>query len=276
MKIEKVKNYNQKLLALIGTVVLALAVIGLISTIVFVFSEIFGRSRYEYQQQGILAEEKVEELAQENKRKQIISYTLPRLVDTLNSIYIIPVSHRTLNETEDIDEGVLGIMDAKVSSGYGKRYSKSYQGVFNNLLIYDSKAEITERLFSTRVNLGTIRTEYFDDEILLLFEAADKDSNKDGIINLEDLKSLYYYSLIEKKLNKIGLPGSDINNYKFDNMSKDLIIRFGIDYDESGEFEAYREPSTLRKYIYKTGELIQIVDDANHNELQKILEGTNN
>ena len=40
----------------------------------------------------------------EKKREQVISLEIPRLIDTLKSTYIIPVSHKTLNEKETVDE----------------------------------------------------------------------------------------------------------------------------------------------------------------------------
>lgn len=275
MNIEKVKNYNQKVLAAIGTVVLILALIGLVSAIVVLVSELFDGRRYHREEQGILSEERAEELVQENKRRQIISYTTPRLVDTTNSIYIIPVSHRTLDQAEPIvDDPVLGLVDGKFSS-YDKGYYGSNRSSYNNIIVYNSKEGSNFKLFNTRINIGKIATKYFEDEIIVLFEVADTDSNKDGVINFDDLKSLVVYSLKSNKQYKIYLPNADVYNYQFDNATKDLIVHFGLDYNNNGEYESNIEPSVLKKYIYSTRELIHIVDDSIRDELQKTLEGTN-
>ena len=71
MNIDKIKNYNQKVLAVLGTVVALIAVVGLISIIIFTINEIGRTFRHNNQNNGILSDEKIEELQQENKRKQL-------------------------------------------------------------------------------------------------------------------------------------------------------------------------------------------------------------
>lgn len=111
MNIEKIKTYNQKLLAVLGTIVALMALIGLISILFFVGMEI-GSSFGSKSEDGILSDEKIELLQKENKRQQIISYQIPELVDTVNLIYMIPVSQKTLNNPENIeDDEVLGLLD---------------------------------------------------------------------------------------------------------------------------------------------------------------------
>lgn len=98
MKIEKIKNYNQKLLAVLGTIGAIFLVIALIAFISIVIKE-FRWSNYDDVETGILSNEKIEKLQKENKREQVISYETPKLIDTLNSVYIFPVSHKTLQRS---------------------------------------------------------------------------------------------------------------------------------------------------------------------------------
>ncbi len=114
MKIEKVKNYNQKLLAVLGTIGAIFLIVALVS---FIFIAIQESRRYDYNEPetGILSEEKIEKLQKENKREQVISYETPILIDTLKLKYIIPVSHKTLDEKEDI--GLNGLLNGFTDSG---------------------------------------------------------------------------------------------------------------------------------------------------------------
>ncbi len=203
MNIDRIKNYNQKLLAILGTVVILIAIVGLISIIVFAVDEIGRSFRNNNQDDGILSDERIEELQKENKRQQLISYETPQLVDTLNLVYIIPVSHKTLNSAEYIDEEVLGLLDVHGSYKSDKRYSRQYYGDFNNLLVYDYKKDSINKLFNDRINFGNIQTEYFKDDILVLFSASTKDTYRDGVINQEDYKTLFIYSLNAKYMTKI-------------------------------------------------------------------------
>lgn len=279
MKIEKIKNYNQKLLAILGTIAGIFLIIALVSFISIVIQE-HRRYNYEEPETGILSKEKIEKLQKENKREQVISYETPILIDTLNSQYIIPVSHKTLNEKEDI--GLNGLLNAYSDSGSDfsvkekrdERYSREYYGEYNNIIVFDEPNSINKKLFKKRINFNEIKSEYFDKEILILIKASDKDTFKDGVINLRDLTSLYIYSIKENKIRKIGIEGMDVYNYKFINKSKNLIIEFGIDKNKNGAFESYNEPIILKKYNFEKEKLVGIVDEKINSELQKKLEGT--
>ncbi len=274
MKIDKVKNYNQKLLAVLGTIGAIFLVVALIAFISIVIQE-HRRSSYNTPETGILSDEKIEKLQKENKREQVISYETPKLIDTLNSIYIIPVSHKTLNEKENIN----GLLNAYSYSEefYEKpdsRYSDGFYGAFNNIIIYNPNNGNNKKLFDGRVNFNDIKTEYFGKEILLLIKASEKDTYKDGVINLKDFKSLYIYSFSQKKMQKVGIDRMDVYNYKFINNSQDLIIGFGIDKNDDGQYEEYNEPTLIKKYDFESGQLTDIIDKKTSSDLQKTLEGT--
>jgi hypothetical protein len=275
MKIEKIKNYNQKLLAVLGTIGAIFLVVALVS---FIFIAIQESRRYDYNEPetGILSEEKIQELQKENKRKQVISFESPILVDTLNLNYIIPVSHKTLNGTEDI-VGLLNAFtssDSKISKKNDDRYSRRFYGVFNNVILYDGKKGTNNKLFNNRLNFEKIETEYFDDEILLLIKASDKDTFKDGVINLKDFSSLYIYALNEGEMRKIEISGMDVFHFNFIEKTKDLIIEFGVDKNNDGFYENYNEPTIIKRYDFKNQKLVDIIDPKISSELQKLLEGT--
>ncbi|MDN5211908.1 hypothetical protein QQ020_07590 [Fulvivirgaceae bacterium BMA12] len=272
MKIEKIKNYNQMLLAVLGTIAIIFALVGLIAFAVMIIDE-FRWNRNNEMETGILSEEKIEELQKENKREQVISYELPQLVDTPNAIYIIPVSHITLHEPE----GIQGLLDASYSNSkqdIDSRYASQFYGVYNNLIVYDQKAETSNKLFEKRVNFNEIKAEYFSDDILLLFKVAEKDTYRDGVINLQDYKSLYIYSISEGQLKKIGNDDMDIFSYAFLGDSKDLIIQFGIDKNKNGRYKSYNEPTIIKRYHYLSGSLTDIVNPTTHTNLQMMLEGS--
>lgn len=274
MNIDKIKNYNQKVLAVLGSLVVLIAVIGVISITFFLINEIGGSYRHNNQHDGILSDEKIEELQKENKRKQLISYDTPRLVDTLNLVYIIPVSHKTLNTSEFIESASLRLLDTRSSYETDSRYSRQYYGNYNNLLIYDYKNHKTDKLFYERINFETIQIEYFEDDILVLIKAATKDTYKDGVINQLDYKTLFLYSLKNKKLTEIKIENTDVYDIIFVGNSKNLIINFGIDYNKDGEFDQNSEPSLIKKYDYMSGKLVDIVSEEISSELQMQLDGT--
>ena len=274
MKTDKIKNYNQKVLAILGTLAIILVIFSIITTSGIAISEYFRFNDYDDIETGILSDEKIDELKKENKREQVISYETPMLIDTLNSVYIIPVSHKNLNEPEDIN-GLLNI--ASKSGSYeskDNRYSREFYGNYNNVIIYNQKSDLTKQLFTKRVNFNDIKTEYFSDDIFLMFNAAEKDTYKDGVINLADFKSLYIYSFNQKKLKKVANDNMDIVSYHFLNDSKDIIISFGVDKNNDGTYDYNNEPTVIKKYNYQTNELKSIITDNINSDLQKTLEGS--
>lgn len=269
----KVEKYNQRILAVLGTVGVIFIIVALIA---FISITIMEHNRYNDDdiETGILSDEKIEELQKENKREQVISFRQPRLIDTLNSTYIIPVSHKTLDEQEDI----MGLLNSYgAASKYeasDSRYSNEIYGTYNNVIIYNPKNEISKKLFNERVNFERIQSEYFSEDIYLLMNIAKDDTYKDGVINLKDYKSLYIYSLKTENLQNIGIEGMDVFDYKFLNETNDLIIRFGVDKNNDGTYNEYNEPTIIKKYNLETGILTDIVDESIRLELQKTLEGS--
>lgn len=270
MKIEK---YNQRILAVLGTVGVVFLIVALIA---FISITIIEHRRYDNYdiETGILSDEKIEELQKENKREQVISFRHPKLIDTINSIYIIPVSHKTLDEQEDIS-GLLNAFGSSSDYEYSdNRYSRELYGAYNNIIVYHENEEISNKLFNKRINFNRIESEYFDDEIFLLMNVSEKDTYKDGVINLKDFKSLYIYSLKSQELKNIKIDGMDVFDYNFLDNTKDLVIRFGIDKNKDGSYNEYNEPTIIKKYNLESGKLIDIVSDDIHKELQETLEGS--
>ena len=275
MKIEKVKNYNQQLLAILGTIGVLFLIVAFVSFIFIAIQE-FRSYNYNETETGILSDEKIEELQKENKRIQIISYESPILIDTLNLNYIIPVSHKTLNETEDITELLSAYIDPESENLKKKddRYSRKYYGIFNNVILYNGKKGTNKKLFDNRLNFQKIETEHFEDDVLTLIKASEKDTFKDGVINLKDFSSLYIYSLNEGKMRKIEISGMDVFSFNFIEKTKDLIIEFGVDKNKDGFYENYNEPTILKKYDFKNEKLVDIIHTKINSELQKLLEGS--
>ena len=278
MNIEKIKNYNQKILALVGT----LGVILLTIFIIMMVPELqrtFHRGYYDDTPSGLLADDKVENLNQENLRKQIVSYETPWLIDTLNSVYVIPVSIQTLKKAEEIaviEDEFAALLDvypdfSKSKKGYYE--SKRFVGNYANLIIYKPAEDMLQSLFSKRIVIGDVQTYYFKDDILLVFYSSDKDTNKDGIIALNDTRNLCIYSLKNSTLKAVSDGNNSARQYQFVENSKDLLIEFQLDQYKETQFNNSRIPSKLMKYGYESQKLTDIISQKMHADMQKLIEG---
>ena len=278
MNIERIKNYNQRILALIGT----LGVILLLILIIMTMPELwhtFHRGHYDNTPSGLLAEDKVEVLNQENLRKQIVSYETPWLIDTLNTVYIVPVSIQTLKKPEEVvvvEDELLALMDVFPGATMSKKgyySSRKFEGNYANLILYNPVENTTQSLFSKRMIIGDVRAYYFKDDILLVFYSADKDTNKDGVIALDDARNLYIYSLNKSILKRISDGDNSVEQYKFVENSKDLLVEFQLSQYKGSQFNNFRLPSKIMKYGYESQELTDIIPSQIQMDMQKLVEG---
>ncbi len=273
MDIEKIKNYNQKMLAALITIAVAAAVIGFIALIVTIISELMPNRVPA--NNSLLSDEKVEELKKDSLRQQIISFGTPILVDTLQLKYIVPVNVKTLNDPENIDEGVLGLLDTFGESDHirAKTYqSRTYFGAFNNLVVLDYKNNMSQKISDFRLMGSDLRYDYFDDDIIITFLGAEKDSNKDNVVNMVDFKSLFIFSLNNYQLKRIGLENSTVISFKYVENEKSMLITFGYDRNKDNQFDSHIEPTFIMKYDYPKELLTPIIPKELENEIQRIVD----
>jgi hypothetical protein len=273
MNIEKVKNYNQKMLAVFITIIVGIAAIGLISFIIFLISEIIPNNKPDTN--ALLSDKKLDQLKKDSLRQQIISYNTPELVDTTSLLYIIPINVKTLTRPEEMDKQVLGLleMNKEIGSGSSRFYSEGYYyGSFNNILLYDFKNSQTKMILNKRIIGSDLQYKYFDDEIILTFTGSEYDTDLDNQITLKDLQDIFIYSLKDRTLKQLKQPNSTVESYKFIIGEKDILITFGFDRDKNNNFDIETEPTYVMRYNYKTGELQNIVDKNLESELQAIID----
>ncbi|MDR0873681.1 MAG: hypothetical protein LBN27_09510 [Prevotellaceae bacterium] len=274
INIEKIKNYNQAILAICGSIGMLILLIALIMMI----KEALPRN-YNRNPNGLISEEKLETLNQENLRKQLISYDFPWLIDTLKSVYIVPVSIKTLKKAEKSEMGLYAISkveaDDTFSGNKRKGYynSKSFYGEYANLIVYNPIENKTISLFNERIIIGGVQTYYFKDDILLVFFIASKDTDKNSIINLNDLRTLCIYSMNTGTIKKISDNDNQPENYQFVENSKDLLIEFQLSQHKEKQFDDEQIPRKIMKYTYDTQTLTNIIPEKIQNNMQKLVEG---
>ncbi len=274
MNIEKIKNYNQRMLAVVSTLAAVLLIVFIISFIV----ETWPRGTYDNSPQGLLADEQVSALADENLRKQVLSYETPWLIDSLKSIYIIPVSIRTLNKPEETTppDVYYDLLDMHPSHSRGK-ISKDriefYRTNYVNLIVYDAPRDKTTSLFNQRVIVGDIQPYYFKDEILLIFYAATKDTNQNGIIDLTDLRSLYIYSFETGELRTFSDGENQAIDYQFIEQTKNLLVKYKLSQYKKEQFGYEQVPNKIMKYNFETQELTPIIPTDIEQKMQGLVEG---
>ena len=278
MKIEKIKNFNQIILAIAGVLGLILLFIFLVSTVWDYYRLEIGSGRGSAITNSLISEEEVEMLSMENLRLQIVSYESPKLVDTLNAVYIIPVSVSTLDKPETVvesiyDDGLMALMDTYGSTKKNGYYRENYfDGLFANIIVYQPILNRTTLLFNERIMLSGLHTYDFEDDILIVFYTAEKDNNNDGLVNFKDDTNLCIYSLKSGKMRRIAEQTTSITDYQFVDNSKDLLVEFSLSQYNDVKFKSYK-PRKIMKYEFETEILSEVVPAEIQQQLQNLVDG---
>ncbi|MCF8297057.1 MAG: hypothetical protein K9J13_05870 [Saprospiraceae bacterium] len=272
MKIEKLKNYNQKILAIFGTLLILIVVV----VIVWSLTEYFRSFRYAYtpNESVIVSEEVAVDNFENNIRTHKISIEDFELIDTLRRLFLIPVSQTSLEMEEAIfkysrnsgeTDGLLNLYGGNSNFYYG-------QQSFNNALIYDSKDGSMIKLFDKRVSISNMYIEKKYDETFILFAVIDKDTYQDKILDKDDYKTLCIYSTKTETIKAILNENADFKEYYFLEGKEHMIIKYGIDTNKDGTCN-WDEPTVLKRYSMKDDKLEPLVSNDLYNELQDLLDG---
>lgn len=269
---EKLKEYNLIILAIIGTILLILLIIGGgMFGYEMLANQSYDDSSYE---PGIISEETADSLATEEVRKQIITFNQIVLIDSTNGIYLMPVSHRNLESDESTGE-ILGLTNTFTGGKYDlKRYKSGVN--FNNLIVYFSDENKSKVVFENRISLSTFFTIENQGNRYVIISGTNEDSNKDGYIDSYDIQKLFIYDVSKEKTSEIKTKNK-LSFITFSNTKRDheFIAQFGLDRNENGEFEVDIEPKIYFKLDVSRNSLTSIVSEEQIEKLQKLLEGSN-
>jgi len=275
MNIEKIKNYNTTMLAVIVTAAVAFAVIGLFAFLFFLITEVFNffpRNFSDYNP-GNSVEQKNSEFQEENADKLHIIYQFPELIDTANQLYIIPVSQVNSDQfyQESARRNSLTLDESYGKFGGSDSYDY-YEKTYVNMLIYDAKTGIRDILFKKKVLIKRYRSDNFSDDNLLLMEIASSDTDNDSQLTLSDQKSLFIYSLKNKQLRELKYKDLNLLYYKNIPKTKNYLVEFGINEPKRSENKKNIDLSILCIYVYDQDKLIEIYDEKMQHELKEIVE----
>lgn len=270
---EHIKKYNQILLAVGGTGLLVfMFFLGLLA-----ISESLRRSNFfgkdDHNSSGIIATEKTDELAQDSIRKQIISFNQLELLDTTNRLFLIPVGQANLVQQESTRESVKNNFSID-NTTYGSTKSYSYGTIFNNLVLFDALAQTSTILFDGRISISEYTFIQVATRSYLMIKATDSDSNQDGYIDGLDHQQLYVYDIGNASLKKVETKQNlDLIYWSEYKGGSEILVQYGLDRNGDGKFWIQGEPRIYYQLDLETAQLKPIIQEAQIDRLQQLLEG---
>ncbi len=266
---EKLKKYNQILLATFGS----LAVLGLVFLLLFLMVEFFedwNRDRNRYQDNDLVVAPTLN-TTQDTLKTQGLVYSMPVLLDTLPQIHIITVSQVTLETPQEVYASENAMYDIPMTRrGRIKSAKIGYRrnGDFNNLILFDGIRDTKNPIFDFKCMVSSFQFWKVNNTSYLIIVGTSIDSNKDNKLNYSDLADLYIYEIGSKSIQKLRVDNHGFISYKIIYDSDELIIQYGEDINKNGEYESYVEPNILKHYSLETKKISPFISTQLMNQLE--------
>ncbi|MBA9077948.1 hypothetical protein [Rufibacter quisquiliarum] len=267
---EKIKAYNQKLLAILGTLaVLGFFLVFLAGCYLVVADIIRNRQygRYQAESPSIQLQDSSSTAGAAIKARQHITMQAPTLLDTAAQIYLIPVSLASIDKKQDGND--FEILDYGLSSsGRGHKYFR-FNGAYCNIILYHPLTGTSRVIFDKTVHLTHFRNFKISGKQYLLMKGSSRDTDQDGQLNSSDLQSFYLYAVANQTLREVSFPGLGLEDFTLLFNSHKIILPFGVDQYRNGSLR--NEPSLHKEFSITTGQTKNLVNQRQMEQIQKLV-----
>ena len=243
MNIEKIRNYNVRMLA----VLLSISVAGIGLTFLLGLSALI---KVFFDEKREISTDRGKTVIVDSKPKSQTTFSDPILIDTAKQLYVYQIS-----DTKKEDEG--------------RNYNDD-EGAFFNLLLFDAINKTSVRLLDKPFSGLELTNFVAGGENLLSFEGSEYDSDKDGEITEYDLKNFYIYRVEKRQLRKIAMPNAGFVSAESLEGGKDFIMRFIEDRDKDGKADSFEERALAYWYDFEQQKLSPIVSPALLKEIEDL------
>lgn len=264
---DKLTRYNQKLLAIIGTLVLIAIVIGFVAGTGGVIFSLIDSS--DDQAHGLQVKQNAAAGDTTLIRTQEISFNQPIQLDSGSTQFLIPVGQVNLEKPTSVK--FEGGSDSRLSAYY-KSYRWQY-GLFNNFALYDYETGQSKKIFDQRVAITRWLYLKKDAINVLLFKGSNNDDNGDQRIDEEDYQSLFVYYLKDQQLKKYDFEKRTVVDFEPMENTPLIALKIGVDKNGDFEFERRREPQEIQVLNLKSRAVKKIIPDPLRTEIQNIVDG---
>lgn len=250
---DKIKRYNQVILAIAGTLAIVLC-LGIGMVFLVDMSKQFGWGQQE--PTGIPSDERAASRPKQEVPKDLVSFAQIEVIDSVAKVYCFPVMQAG---SED--------------SGGGKTYFYPRPPLANNLLLHFGRTNELVSVFDDRIGITAFNAELISGEMWIFITATNFDSNRDGMLNTQDMQDLYVYRVSKRQLMQFPQEQGTFLGRLLTHDASSVYLRYGIDRDDNGWYDHSREPKYIFLANLLNGDCQPLVPQELADELQRRLEG---
>jgi hypothetical protein len=256
------QKYNQIIIAVAGT---AAALVIIVSAGVMAASWLL--STVSSNRHALAAEDRAQKVAAKDQRLQEIRFGSAEVLDSNAGTFLIPVMQTTLRNRKKADT----FNEILPRNSYSKSCSFLY-GPFNNLIIYNSIENSLTPIFKKRISISHTDTRKILGKTVIFMPAQTDDTNKDGLIDSDDLSTLYWYCVEDEKLITVSEKLGDIQSFTVLPDENRMLVEFGIDENKDGRYDAEQERNDYRMVCLVAGTVSNFIPDELKANLQSIID----
>lgn len=171
------------------------------------------------------------------QQEEQLKVSLPIAFENLPYVYFPIGSYEADRSKLHIGSGSY----SKGSTSYVYQGEWSIEGNLDNLMVRDRKEGAISPLTTQKVKIShiryLIRMDTLHQKSLLLFEVVDEDSNRDGYLNYEDMKSLYLSGTDGSNFRRISPPKQHLLDWDVWAPEGLLFFRVHEDLNKDGIFD---------------------------------------
>ncbi|KAA3438399.1 hypothetical protein [Rufibacter hautae] len=274
---DKLTTYNQRLLAIIGTLIVGGLLIVLLIGAFVLGSELFGSRRADDDEDSSRDSFSLRPSGNRNdgdtnskgagpKTDIKLTFESPELIDTVKQLYLIPVTLADPDQALVTDSyDVTNEPDIESSARTGVF---EHQGSYLNIIVYNQLAGNGQMVYKKPVHINGFRNYLFKGKQYLLIKASNQDTDKNGRLSYRDLQAFYVYDVEVNQLQEISFPNMGLQEYTLLHNSDEIALTFGVDQNQNGKL--WDEPTVLKKYSLATRRATDLLDKRLVNQLQQI------
>ena len=262
------QKYNQRLLAIIGTLLIATLIVSLLFAISLAIMDSFDD---DFDDNSITVNPTNDTTLNPLQLRQDITYGDPRIIDSLESLYLISVSQVNLENNYINDNEGAPIERYNGKSLFSKKSFRSYRGNFNNIILYNQLENTKTILFDKKIFINSFSNHEIESTHYLLIAAALDDSNKDGKLNNVDLRGFFIYNIDTHTMKEFVLENHSFSDFYIPFNSNEILLDYSVDKNNNGRINFGKEPNVIKKLNINNWELNDFIDVDSKNKLQLLI-----